>query len=122
MSIRHRRSRAFQLAAVTPTAVPDAAVAIAASRAGAVGLLDLTTGGAESWRGPTDALVAHGRPGRLGLRVEAARATALEPMLPPAVRWIVLAGGDGNEIAEALGVLEGRDVVRFVEVVNAGEA
>ncbi|MFN8205142.1 MAG: nitronate monooxygenase [Solirubrobacteraceae bacterium] len=112
----------FHLAALGPAGLLDPAVAIAASRAGGVGLVDLTGGTDGERRTAVDALLRHGRRGRCGARVDAPTAPSLAAWLPDELGWIAVAADEPAAVPAALAALDGHPALILVEVVDADEA
>jgi acyl transferase domain-containing protein/NAD(P)H-dependent flavin oxidoreductase YrpB (nitropropane dioxygenase family)/NADP-dependent 3-hydroxy acid dehydrogenase YdfG len=119
MPSRAGSGRNFTLAALTPPDLADSAIAIAASRAGAIGLLDLTGAAAADRRRALADLVRYGRARRLGVRADP---DADLDGLPDAIGWAILADVELGDLEAALAALHARGLQVYVEVVDTGEA
>ena len=119
------------LAVLTPRGIPDPALAIAASRAGGVGLLDLSgIREADDWRGAMRRLHQLGRPPRCGVKLDAREpeiVAEVATLLPADFGHVLLAPGGRSELAAAVEALRkpGRtlllEAIDPVEATEAGE-
>src|SRR5262245_42621642 len=98
-------TKPFRIICATPPAQGDPSIAIAAGRAGALGVLDLSFArDAQVAAEAMERLARHGR-GDLGIKLDAADpdlAARLARDLPAAVRTIILAAVDPASAAEAV--------------------
>jgi acyl transferase domain-containing protein/NAD(P)H-dependent flavin oxidoreductase YrpB (nitropropane dioxygenase family)/NADP-dependent 3-hydroxy acid dehydrogenase YdfG len=118
-------SSSFQIGVLTLPDPLDPAVAIAGSRAGALGLLDLTcvADAAEASRA-ISTLDRYGR-GRLGLRLDASRLDPLQAIvaaLPASIGTILLAPGPAGIAADQIAALRGRGATLLLETTGEEEA
>lgn len=115
---------AFEVVGATLPAWPDPGVAIAASRAGATGLLNLehTTDRAAA-RTAVDRLAAFGR-GSRGVKLRAGTPLAAEllPELPPAIGLVVLTAAEPAVLGAAIALSPGRRVLVECTTVEAARA
>jgi NAD(P)H-dependent flavin oxidoreductase YrpB (nitropropane dioxygenase family) len=116
--------RRLERIAFTPAATFDPAIAIAASRAGAVGMLDL-----EHARSERDALAAVRRLARYGGRECGVKldggsqlAAAITAALPESVRWILLTATDSDELRAHVARVRRRGAVLLLEATTAEAA
>ncbi|UGS36425.1 type I polyketide synthase [Capillimicrobium parvum] len=112
----------FELAALGPAGLLDPAIAIAASRAGGAGLVDLTRGSDGARRAAVAALLEHGRSGRCGARFDARDAPSLARWLPDELRWLAIAADDPVAAGSAIAAFAGHPALVLVEVVDEDEA
>jgi acyl transferase domain-containing protein/NAD(P)H-dependent flavin oxidoreductase YrpB (nitropropane dioxygenase family)/NAD(P)-dependent dehydrogenase (short-subunit alcohol dehydrogenase family) len=116
--------RAFEIVVVGPPGVADASLAVAAGRAGAVGILDLTGPCERDAAGAAVERLAREGRGRRGLRLgRSGHVLAPEPgELPPEITFAVLAHDDPDELRrQALSLRRaGREI--WLEAVSAAAA
>jgi len=95
----------FQIIVVTPPDLVDASLAIAASRAGEIGVLDLEFAqSAEAAREAVDRLVRYGR-GRIGVKLSGHRTeffTRITSILPESLGVVILTCGDADQLQDQL--------------------
>jgi 3-oxoacyl-(acyl-carrier-protein) synthase/NAD(P)H-dependent flavin oxidoreductase YrpB (nitropropane dioxygenase family) len=117
-------SHSFQVVVATLPGWPDPAVAIAGSRAGATGLLNLedTRDAAEAVQA-IEKLVRFGR-GALGvkLRIGAPLVSEIGPALPSAVNLVVLAGGGSPLLDRTVEIVRAPGRRVFVECTSTADA
>jgi acyl transferase domain-containing protein/NAD(P)-dependent dehydrogenase (short-subunit alcohol dehydrogenase family) len=112
------------VAALTPVGQPDANIAIAATRAGGVGILDLCAGQSGRLRA-LERLTTLGRSGLRGVRLDAddhELAEALVPRLAQGLDFVVLASAPPNALETTLELLKARGAKLLLEVVGPAEA
>ena len=113
----------FRMAALAPAATLDPSIAIAASRAGALGLLDLTLARDVAAARATIERMARQARGACGIRVEAGTTllTLLAQRLPRTVETVLLAG-DWTGCADLVRDLRRGGRTVFLEVTAASDA
>ncbi|HEU4759831.1 MAG TPA: nitronate monooxygenase, partial [Dehalococcoidia bacterium] len=116
---------AFRLMVVTPPGLIDPSLAIAASRAGALGVLNLE--GAGNGQVALDAVERLARFARndFGVRIGSDGDGLLEPLLSPlpdGLRLAVLAFSGRNRLRQQIDLLHGRGVTAIVEATSEEEA
>ncbi len=117
--------RPFGLAALNPPGTTDAAIPIAAGRAGGLGILDLTLAAdAAAAASALEALARHGR-GSLGARLDSTRPDLVERVadaLPAAVETVLLMPGESGALREAVALLRPRVRTLLMEATSLDEA
>jgi acyl transferase domain-containing protein/NAD(P)H-dependent flavin oxidoreductase YrpB (nitropropane dioxygenase family)/NADP-dependent 3-hydroxy acid dehydrogenase YdfG len=119
-----KTGRAFEIVGSTLAGWLDPAVAIAASRAGATGLLNLEhTTDLDAARSALTRLATFGR-GSLGVKVRAGSAAAAElvPALPPAITLVVVAGPDAAGLGPAIALARAGGRRVLAECTSVDEA
>jgi len=117
--------RSFEIICLSPPGLPDPAIPVAASRAGAVGVVDLACGVEAA--AAADAVAALGRFGRgvCGLRLDAANAPLIDAVtrdLPPVITTVILAPEAGADLEASVRLLRGRRLRVAVEVTDLPSA
>ena len=120
----------FRIMVLTPRGLDDAAIAVAGSRAGAVGILDLgCLVDVETARAAVNQLVRLGS-GEIGLRIEStcdqAVAAELISLLPATSGWLVIAPGPGDAPVtvprDVVSAARERGLVLCIEVSSVEDA
>jgi len=117
--------REFRIICLTPAGAADPAIAIAAGRAGALGVLDL-----ELVSGGPEAIAGLERLGRLsraacGVKLDGTRLDLLDIVarhLPPSVRTLILTPGDPTSLIERFRAFRGAGIEILLEVTSMEEA
>ncbi|RIK49504.1 MAG: hypothetical protein DCC57_12720 [Chloroflexi bacterium] len=119
----------FHILALTPPGSSDPALAIAASRAGAIGICDLEFAGAEDGAPSLAAALArvrqYARPRHYGFRLPARRRGLLADLLahdPGALHCIVLPADDAAQVTDAVAGAHAAGVSVLLEVTCRAEA
>src|SRR5580658_6120833 len=115
----------FDFIVLTPPGLGDPALAIAASRAGALGVLDLQfLNAAEKAHAAVQALARQSR-GRCGIKVDS-QETALNHRilsdLPAGLSLAILSPTDPRHMADRVRMLRALKLTVLLEVVSEGEA
>jgi malonyl CoA-acyl carrier protein transacylase len=115
----------FDFIVVTPPGLADPGLAIAASRAGALGVLDLQfVGDGERARSAVHALARHAR-GRCGIKLDSGRSPQYDRVLaelPERISLAILSPTDPHHVLDSVGLLHGRHLEVLLEVVTDDEA
>lgn len=115
----------FQIVGLTMPGWIDPSVAIAASRAGGVGLLNLEyTHDLQAAIQAIEVLVRHA-PQRVGIRIALDGSSLVEQILadlPPEIDYVVLTAASDVQMLQAMAALRHRQTSVWIEVVNAEQA
>lgn len=113
--------RNFDLIGLTPAGLTDASIAIAAARAGGIGILDLELcPDADAAAAPIAALQRYGR-GRAGLRLDGLREAFLDEVtrdLPERIRTVILIPGEPGDLPSQVRRLRERGLSVLVEATS----
>ncbi|HEU4403010.1 MAG TPA: beta-ketoacyl synthase N-terminal-like domain-containing protein, partial [Candidatus Polarisedimenticolia bacterium] len=117
--------RPFQFICLTPPGLTNPSIAIAASRAGELGVLDLEL--AEDARDASAAILTLARYGRghLGLRLDGGRSDLVERLtraLPATIRTVILTPGDPDDLRRQMPALRGLQLTLLLEATSPEEA
>src|SRR4051794_37920126 len=115
----------LEIAAVTPRGLPDPAIAVAASRAGGVGVVDLSGPVPAADKGRAlIALCRHGRVAACGVKLDCLdeAVTELAADLPPELGYVLVAPGERRCLIDLISRLRTDERTLLLEAVNAEEA
>src|SRR6266704_4309718 len=118
-------TKPFLLICATPPGRPDPAIAIAAGRAGALGLLDLSLSRDDGASAEAVAGLARYGRGERGVKLDARSpgvAARIARDLPSAIRTIVLSACDAAQAGECVRLLRREGVTLLLEVTSLEEA
>ncbi len=123
-TFRGRESvRDFEIVCMTLPGLPDVSIAVAAGRAGALGILDLSCSGLEASRSAIAQLERYSRSGPFGLKVRPEDAGSLDLPTPGgATRVAVLVPSPIRDLADAVRRLKERGARVILEATSIDEA
>lgn len=117
--------RDFHFAALTPPNLIDPAIAIAASHAGAIGVLDLAYAHAEHTALAAMAKLVRYANGACGLKLDARSSHLIEsllPQLPDQIQWVILTPVEADRLTSHVRALRARKITILLETISIGEA
>ena len=117
--------RNFHFAALTLPGLIDPAIAIAASHAGAIGVLDLTYATDEHTALAAMAKLVRYAKGSCGLKLDACSPRLIEsilPQLPEQIQFVILTPADADRSTPYVHALRGRKLTVLLETISIDEA
>ncbi|MFO0752029.1 MAG: SDR family oxidoreductase [Thermodesulfovibrionales bacterium] len=120
-----RQSRRFECIALTPGGLPEPAIAVAAARAGGIGVLDLEYTDDVRTAHQSIGIMAREAGGRCGIKVNCgddAFVAALLPELPECIEVAILTGGDPDQVIQSAAAFHRRARRVILEVTSLDQA